>query len=116
MYQSGEGVEQSHDQAMRYYKMAAAHGHAEGQYKVGFMLQNGMGRDRDYPQAMHWLLLAAEQENAHAQSALGFMFEHGQGVNEDESKALMYFRKAIKNGDETALKNRDMLEARLEKK
>jgi len=60
--------------------------------------------------------LAAEHDNAHAQSALGFMYEHGQGVNEDEPKALMYFKKAVKNGDETAIRNCEMLEARLEKK
>jgi len=44
------------------------------------------------------------------------MYSHGQGVNEDDSKALMYFRKALKNGDETALKNHDMLEAKLDKR
>jgi TPR repeat protein len=44
------------------------------------------------------------------------MHEHGQGVNEDEAKALMYYRKAAKNGDENAIRNRDMLESRQEKK
>jgi TPR repeat protein len=44
------------------------------------------------------------------------MHEHGQGVNEDEAKALMYFKKAAKNGDETAIRNCGLIEARLEKK
>ena len=101
---------------MKHYKMAASRGHAEAEYRVGFMYQNGLGRERDYPQALHWYSLAAAQEDAHSQSALGFMHEHGQGVNEDEAKALMYYRKAAKNGDENAIRNRDMLESRQEKK
>ena len=57
--------------------------------------------------------MAAEQGNASALSNLGFMFDHGQGVEQDDARALMYYNKAAKRGDAYAIKNRDMIEARM---
>jgi TPR repeat protein len=79
------------------------------------MYGNGEGVPRDYAQALHWYLLAAEQDHSAALTTLGFMYDHGQGVNADDAKSLMYYSKAAKKGDENAIKNRDMLEARIAK-
>ena len=46
-------------------------------------------------------------------SNLGFMFEHGLGVEIDEAQALQYFNKAARKGDPNAIKNRDIIEARI---
>jgi hypothetical protein len=97
---------------MRWYRLAAAQGHAPAQAKVGFMYSNGKGVACDYPEALRWYRLAADQGNATALCNLGFMFDHGQGVAADENRALMYYSKAAKRGDAHAEKNCAMIEAR----
>jgi TPR repeat protein len=57
--------------------------------------------------------LAAEHDNPSALSNLGFMYDHGLGVEIDDAKALVYYSKAAKKGDPYAIKNRDIIEARL---
>jgi TPR repeat protein len=41
------------------------------------------------------------------------MYDHGLGVEVDDAKALVYYSKAAKKGDPYAIKNRDIIEARL---
>jgi TPR repeat protein len=41
------------------------------------------------------------------------MYDHGLGVEIDDTKALVYYSKAARKGDPYAIKNRDIIEARL---
>jgi TPR repeat protein len=100
---------------MKWFKLAANHGSAEAQSKVGFMYGNAHGVALNFHESMHWYLMAAEQDFAVALSTLGFMFDHGQGVPADSQKALTYYTKAAKKGDENAKRNRELIEARIAK-
>ena len=50
LYDKGEGVEQSHQQAAAQYEIAASQGDADAQYNrnLGDMYQNGEGVDQSY--------------------------------------------------------------------
>jgi TPR repeat protein len=109
------GEPENYAEAMRWFKLAATHGSAEAQAKVGFMYGNAHGVELNFPESLRWYLMAAEQEYPAALSNLGFMFDHGQGVPMDSQKALMYYSKAAKKGDVNARNNRDIIEARIAK-
>ena len=115
MHDTGLGGQENHTEAMRWFKLAATHGSAEAQSKVGFMYGNAHGVELNFPESLRWYLMAVEQEYPAALSNLGFMFDHGQGVPMDSQKALMYYSKAAKKGDINARKNRDIIEARIAK-
>jgi len=115
MNETGLGGQQDYAEAMRWFMLAANHGSAEAQSKVGFMHGNALGVELNFPESLRWFLMAAEQEYPAALSNLGFMFEHGKGVPVDSQKALSYYSKAAKKGDINARKNRDIIEARIAK-
>jgi len=71
-YEHGEGVERDAAVAMQLYCRAARYGHAEAQYKLGWMLANGRGVPRDEILAAKWFSLAAEQGHEYAQRMLQF--------------------------------------------
>jgi len=56
--------------AAEWYRKAAEQGHAEAQYKLGFMYQNGRGVKKDDKQAAEWYRKAAAQGNKEAERAL----------------------------------------------
>jgi hypothetical protein len=115
MHDTGLGEPENYAEAMRWFKLAATHGSAEAQAKVGFMYGNAHGVELNFPESLRWYLMAAEQEYPAALSNLGFMFEHGKGVPVDSQKALTYYSKAAKKGDINARKNRDIIETRIAK-
>jgi TPR repeat protein len=47
-------------------------------------------------------------------SNLGFMFDQGLGVEADDAQALRWYTMAAKKGDTNAVKNRDLVQARIE--
>ncbi len=61
MYSNGQGVPQDHTEAVRWYRLAAAQGHAYGQQNLGVMYDNGEGVPQDYKEAVRWYRLAATQ-------------------------------------------------------
>ncbi|MEE8435016.1 MAG: tetratricopeptide repeat protein [bacterium] len=59
---------------------------------------------------MKWFRRAAEHGDAAAQSNLGGMYGEGQGVPQDDVLAHMWFSLAAAQGNEEAVKNRDIVE------
>ena len=57
---------------------------------------------------MKWYRKSAEQGNAEAQNNLGFMYGKGNGVLQDDVYAHMWFNIAASNGNDGAMKNRDI--------
>ena len=107
------GVEQDNAQAVHWYKLAAAHGHVDAHIRIGVLLESGQGPKQDHAQALHWFMLLASKGNAVAQIHVGMVLDRGLGVEIDDAKALVYYSKAAKKGDPYAIKNRDIIEARL---
>jgi uncharacterized protein len=59
MYANGNGVPQSYNLAVEWYKKSAWQGDTEGQYLLGLMYDKGFGIKADVIQAYKWLDLAA---------------------------------------------------------
>jgi hypothetical protein len=62
-YQTGAGVPRNLDECVRWYTVAAMHGHADSQHNLGFLYMTGDGVEQDYEQAYTWGILAAENGN-----------------------------------------------------
>ena len=114
MYANGQGVPQDYVEAVKWYRRAAAQGHASAQFNLGNMYANGQGVPQDYVEAVKWYRRAAAQGDASAQNNLGLMYEDGKGVPRDHVRAHMWFNMAAARtpaADEDlrtkAIRNRD---------
>lgn len=101
---------EDHDEAVRWYRLAAEQGHAGAQYSLGVHYALGQGVEKDYPESARWYRLAAEQDHAGAQYLLGSAYETSSGVEHDFSEAVRWYRLAAENGDEKAKERLESLE------
>lgn len=101
-YSDGEGVEQSHSQAVYWYRKAAEQGYAKAQFMLGYAYFEGKGVEQSKSQAVYWWKKLAEQGYAAAQCLLGFAYYLGDGVEQSKSQALYWLRKACNNQDDKA--------------
>ena len=79
-YRDGQGVDQDHAEAVRWWLQAAEQGHADAQHALGLAYRDGQGVDQDHAGAVRWWLQAAEQGLAGAQYWLGEAYRKGEGV------------------------------------
>ena len=70
MYQNGLGAPQDYAEALKWYHLAAAQGHASAQYNLGVMYDMGQGVAQDKSEAVRWWQLAARQGHTRAMDAL----------------------------------------------
>jgi TPR repeat protein len=70
MFENGRGVAQDFAEAMRFYRLAAAQGHANAQFNLGIMFENGRGVAQDRAEAIQWYRLAAAQGHERATAVL----------------------------------------------
>lgn len=94
-YANGLGVTKNYKQALKYYRMAADTGSAEGLFYVGFMHQEGNGCKQDYGIARKCYTKAAAMNYPRAFFQLGICSELGLGENQDQRKAERYYKKGI---------------------
>ncbi len=118
MYHYGQGVPQDYPEAVRWYRMAAEQGNANGQFNFGVMYHDGRVVPQDYAEAVRWYRMAAEQGNADAQFNLGYMYRHGQGVPQDFVEAHMWYNLAAaragnKEGRDWATRNREIVASKM---
>ncbi len=98
----GKGEYTSHYdavKAVKWYRLAAAQGHAEAQLKLANRLSLSDGVARDYAEAAKWYRRAADQGLADAQASLGELYRRGLGVTRDYAQALSWFRRAVEQGN-----------------
>ena len=69
-YQFGQGVERDYYEAVKWYRKAAAQGHASAQNNLGACYEYGQGVEKDLKEAVKWYMMAAEQGNAKAKENL----------------------------------------------
>ncbi len=115
MYDRGEGVPQDYVEAMKWYRLAAAQGHADAQHNLALMYDRGEGVPQDYAEAVKWYRRAAVQGLADAQTNLGFMYQSSRGVTRDYVQAHMWYNLAAARlppgeGRDMAVSNRDQIE------
>jgi Sel1 repeat len=92
--------------ARKEWEPLAADGHAQAQFRLGFLYTFGQGVPEDHDLALRLFRLAAEQGDADAQNNLGGMYAEGLGVAGDEVEAYMWVELAARAGHETAIRNR----------
>ena len=61
LYANGVGTRRNADEALSWFRAAAAKGHPAAQYLVAIAHASGMGTEKDEFQAVQWLFRAAEQ-------------------------------------------------------
>jgi hypothetical protein len=89
------GLKQDDVEAARWYTLAAAQKHPEGQCNLGVMYLQGKGVTQDDAKAVELFSSAAEQGNALAQTNLGFMYAQGRGgLPQDDPHAAMWWKRA----------------------
>ena len=113
-YHHGKGdVTKDYKQALHWYKKAADQGWATAQYDLGQMYFRGEGVTQDYKEAVKWYRKAAEQGYARAQVNLGLMYYNGDAVIQDNVYAHMWWNISASIGDDSALKNIDIIEKKM---
>jgi len=80
------------------WRAAAAQGHVQAQYYLGFMLAKGRGVAQSDAEAARWYRKAADQGHAHAQHDLGINIMLSQGSAQSDAEAMRWFRKAADQG------------------
>lgn len=84
------------------WKPLAEHGHANAQYRLGWLYAKGLGLAVNGERALQWWRSAAELGHADAQFSIGWALHHGEGVKRDISAAIPYYLQASRNGNEDA--------------
>ena len=93
-YYGNEGFEQSYENAVDWYKVAAEKDYRPAQCDLGLMYRLGRGVEQDYDTALTWYRKAANQGSAVGQYNVGFFYYKGWGVDQNYSQALYWTRKA----------------------
>jgi TPR repeat protein len=110
LYEDGEGgLEQSYEEAMKWYELSANQGFAKAQYNIGLLYEDGKGTNQDYYEAAQWYKRAANNGFSEAQNNLGVLYIMGKGVMQDKNKAELMFRRAAEQGNKNAERNLSML-------
>jgi len=91
-----------YSEAEKWFRKAAAQGHADAQNDIGLMYAEGLGVRQDHAQAVKWYRKAAAQGDAMAQYNLGVNYAQGRGVQKDVTQAVKWFRRAAAQGDARA--------------
>ena len=69
-YDYGTGIEQSNQDAIKWYTKSALQGNAEAQLNLGRMYENGEGVEQNPSLAMAWYKKSAQQGNSEAKGKL----------------------------------------------
>ncbi|WP_221933257.1 SEL1-like repeat protein [Legionella israelensis] len=104
-YQLGLGLPKNHEEAVRWYRIAAEQGNAFAQNHLGLVYDHGIGVKQDTKEAVRWYKMAAKQGNAAAQNDLGYSYEYGIGVDKNEKEAVRWYRMAAAQGNADAQNN-----------
>ena len=91
LYSYGYGVEQSYEEAAKWYEKSVKSLNPFAAYALGGLYHRGQGVEKDERQALSLYKMAANNQrfpNAYAAYELGRMYEQGVGttVNEEESR------------------------------
>lgn len=95
------------DEAIAYYRKAAAQGDADGEFGLGSMYAAGEGVKRDPVEARKWITRAAEKSHVQAINVLAEAYIRGElGIEADQrsgAEALRWVRLAADSGNVNAL-------------
>jgi TPR repeat protein len=90
------------EEAAKWYKIAAAHGHVQAQWCLGNLYLKGFGVKQNSIEAVKWYQSAAEKNVAEAQFTLGEFYRSGLHVEKNPNMALNWYQKSAQAGFEPA--------------
>jgi len=109
IYEDGGDVSRDYKEAVRWFRKVAEKGNGKAQYKLGLMYESGKGVPQDYKEAERWFRRAAYQQYKKAQFHMGLMHANGVGIHQDYVLGHTWFHLAGLDGNETAIKARNMV-------
>lgn len=92
----------SAEEAIRWFRLAAAQGHTRAQYRLGKAFLDGTGVAQSYASALTWLKTAAIEGYAPAQYEYGRFFLDKENPKFSLPDAFRWMRLAAKDGDANA--------------
>lgn len=96
---------EENEEALEWYRKAAAQGDAQGQLGLGQMIAIGEGTQRDPAAGLVWIRRAADQGLLPAIVAAARMLEEGQPATlRDPAAAYDYWRRAAQLGEHGAMR------------
>jgi uncharacterized protein len=99
LYAQGNGVSQSMDKAIDWWKKAAAQNYAPAELNLGMVYESGQGGIEKNPQeAANWYRKAAALGDTQAETSLGDMYVTGRGVAKDPREAAKLYKAAVAKG------------------
>jgi len=104
-FNKGVAAAQEGDYAVAYciWKPLADLGHAEAQYRLGWLYAKGLGLAVNEATAIYWWKQAAGLSHADSLFRLGWAYEHGEGAEKDMAQAMSYYLQAARHGQEDAI-------------
>jgi len=96
------GLSRDYAQAVAFYRLAAAQGLDEAQFRLGGMYDGGIGIAHDRAEVLRWYQLAAAQGHPQALYWVAYCHELGRGVAADRAEAIRWYRRAQAAGDSAA--------------
>ena len=73
----------SHEEAVKFFRIAAEKGDSRSQHCLGVMLNKGQGVKQNYEESFKWLNLAAKQGFSQAKLDLAILTYHKKGIPEN---------------------------------
>jgi hypothetical protein len=101
-YESGAGVTQDYEVAVRWFRLAALRKNVKAETNLGIMHANGKGVTQNFAEARKWFQLAADHGEIKAQHNLGALYATGRGVPQSYAEAAKWYGLAAQHGDEAA--------------
>jgi TPR repeat protein len=86
-YESGAGVTQDYEVAVRWFRLAALRKNVKAETNLGIMHANGKGVTQNFAEARKWFQLAADHGEIKAQHNLGALYATGRGVPQNYVEA-----------------------------
>ncbi len=107
LHGDGLAVKRDYRRAVEWYATAAAKGHGDAEFTLGFLYLSGAGEGlgavpADIQLAAKWLKAAAAKGNVAAQSALATLYGEGYGVASDSTESMRWAEPAAARGDAAA--------------
>lgn len=98
-YWRGIDVAEDKNEAVKWFRLAAAQGNAVAQYMTAYAYKTGLGVEKDINEALAWYRKAALQGDAESQFALGWLIaEEDPGAQKDFAEAIRWYRLAAEQG------------------
>ena len=96
-YKNGWGVPQNHEEAVKWFRMAAGQGHVWAQLQLGMCYEFGEGIEKDFKEALFWYRASSKNAKERSIAAseanfrLGWCYEFGKGIKRDYRMAASLY-------------------------